>query len=524
MMQKESQSNSVWSQVEPYCVLQRIWKNLWMVLMSAALFAMLAYIATSLFYRPSYSCSATFVVTPRNSNSSLSSTVTSSTTDQFAKLLEGQTLINRVQRLQGAEVAGATASASAVPNSNLIELRTTGPSPRSAYYLCTGILDHYEDYSQYVFDSVMLDTVSAPVVPNKNSFLVTQRRIVLIAAPLGALFMAAVLALLCITSGTIQTVQGARSQLDGSLLVTLNHQRKRRTLKRLLKRRKSALLISNPTTSFLYVETIHQLRARVDHANQKYGCKTFLITSVTENEGKSTVAANLALSLARRHKKVLLVDCDLRKSAQHLIFEVSEKTVSLNSLLKGSLEPEKLVKALHYRKAENLFFLFAENVHRHSAELLGSEQMGKLLEILRENFDFVILDSSPMGFFTDSEVLSDAADASILVLRQDMLTDRTINDAIDSLSRCKSRFLGYVFNDVHTLNMAARIVGGRRYGYGYGYGHGYGYGYGYSKSRSYGYSSEYGPSGDKQVYDSAERGEDVSLTTAERKGEKHGTE
>ena len=115
MMQKETQAKSVWAQVEPYCILQRIWKNLWMVIMSAALFAMLAYIGTSLFYHPSYSCSATFVVTPRNSNSSLSSNVTSSTTDQFAKLLVGQTLMNRVQRLYGADVAGASATASAVP-------------------------------------------------------------------------------------------------------------------------------------------------------------------------------------------------------------------------------------------------------------------------------------------------------------------------------------------------------------------------------------------------------------------------
>ena len=519
-MNQTHRTESIWAEVEPYCVLRRIWRNLWMVLMSAGLFALAAYIGTTLLVRPSYSCSATFVVTPRNSASAYTSSVssiTSSTAEQFAKLLSGTTLVNRVKRLNGDDVKGASVSSSSVSGTNLIQLRATGPSPRAAYYMCTGIIEHYEDYTQYVFDSVMLETVSAPSVPRKGALQKAQRKAMIIAAPLGAAAMIAILALLCITSGTVQTLQGAHNQVDGNLLVTLNHQHKRRTLKSLFRRRKTSLLISNPTTSFLYVETIHQLRARLEHARRQHDCKTFLVTSVSENEGKSTVAANLALSLARRHKKVLLVDCDLRKSAQHLIFEASEKTATINSLLKNDLEPERLVKALNYRKAENLFFLFAANVQRHSAELLGSERMGHLLSVLRDNFDYVILDSSPMGFFTDSEVLSDQADASMLVVRQDTVTDKTINDAIDSLSRCKARFLGFVFNDVHTLNIAAGLVGGRRYGYGYGYGRGYGYGYGSSKDKKgygYGYGYGYGSSKARQSLDGST--EQVALQTSRK--------
>ena len=489
-MKQKQRTDSVWAEVEPFCVLRRIWKNFWMVLLCAGLFALVAYITTTLLVRPKYTCTATFVVTPRNSSSiyqSGASAVTASTAEQFSNLLSSTTLVSRVKRLGGADVEGATVSSTSVSGTNLIQLRTTGPSPRSAYYMCAGIIDHYEDYAQFVFDSVILEKVSAPTIPGKGAFQANQRKAILIAAPLGALAMIALLAVLCILSGTVQTMHGARNQVDAELLVTLAHQRKRRTLKSFFRRRKTSLLISNPTTSFLYVETIHQLRAKVEHAKRQHGCKTFLVTSISENEGKSTVSANLALSLARRHKKVLLMDCDLRKSAQHLIFDVEDKSVTLNSLLKGSLEPNQLVKALHYRKAENLFFLFATNVHRHSAELLGSEQMRQLLKVLRENFDYVILDSSPMGFFTDSEVLSDLADASILVVRQDVLADRDINDAIDGLNRCKGRFMGYVFNDVHTMNLAAKIIGGRHYGYGYGYGYSRSYGYGYSKKYGYGY-------------------------------------
>ncbi len=510
-MKQEKHSESVWAEVEPYCILRRIWRNLWMILMSAGLFALVAYIVAMLILTPSYACTSTFVVSPRNSSSIYqggASAVTASTAEQFASLLSGSTLVNRVKRLAGEDVEGARVYSSSVTGTNLIQLRTTGPTPRAAYFMCLGILEHYEDYSQYVFDSVMLEPVSAPTVPSKADFRTTQRRFVLIAAPLGALAMTVLLAVLTITSGTIQTIPGARNQVDGTLLVTLNHQRKRRTLKSLFRRRKTSLLISNPTTSFLYVETMHQLRTRLEHAQRRHGCKTFLVTSISENEGKSTVAANLALSLARRHKKVLLVDCDLRKSAQHLIFEESEKSTTLNTLLKGELEPQQLVSALRYRKSENLFFLFANNVNRHSAELLGSSHMARLIEVLRENFDYVIMDSSPMGFFTDSEVLGDLTDASLLVVRQDVMPDRAVNDAIDSLNRCKARFLGYVFNDVHTFNIAATVMGGHRYGYGYGYGYGRSYGYAYNSSKGklgYGYG---GGSGEK-----------VSLNTERKKEE-----
>ena len=139
--------------------------------------------------------------------------------------------------------------------------------------------------------------------------------------------------------------------------------------------------------------------------------------------------------------------------------------------------------------------------------------MEQLLAVLRENFDYVILDSSPMGFFTDSEVLSDLADASILVVRQDVLPDLSINDAIDTLTRCKGRFLGFVFNDVHTFNTLARIVGGRHYGYGYGYGRSYGYGYGYGGSK---HKLAYG-------YGSSEK-DGITLNTSGRKEGQHGTE
>ncbi len=508
-MEHEKNVNNIWAEIEPWCVVHRIWKNIWMVILSAATFALGAYIAITLFMKPSYTCTATFVVTPKYSSNvyaSGSSAITVGTAQQFASLLQSSTLLKRVRKDFGSSVSGVSVRAETVKDTNLIRMNVTGPSPSSAFYMATGILEHYEEYSRLIFDSVMLEVMNSPTIPGKQVLSSRQKKAMLTAAPVGTLAMILVLSLLVILSGTVQNTVGARNRVDGDLLITLRHEKKHRTLKSFLTRRKTSLLISKPTTAFLYVETIHQLRSRVEHTKRHHGCKTFLITSVSENEGKSTVASNLALSLARRHKKVLLIDCDLRKSAQHLIFEAEpEKGKTFNAMLRTDLAPSVLIQALQYRKSDNLFCLFASSVSRHSAELLGSDRMQQLLGVLRDAFEYVIIDSPPMGYFTDSEILAEQADASILVVRQDMIPDVAINDAIDALRRCKARFLGYVFNDVHSLNLFSFLMGrgsGRGYGYGYGKGYGYGYGYGYGKGYGYGYG--YGGSKQRKRSDSSE--------------------
>ena len=493
-MEEKRQSSSVWSEVEPYCVLRMLLRNLWMILMAAVSFAMVAYIAVTLMMKPTYTSSITFAVTPKNTLSTTNVTVSANTAKQFSSLLSSSLFTKQIQKEYGAAVAGVSVSAEPVKDTNVIQVRAVGSTPSSVYYMASGIVENYREWTGGFFTAVVLEVVNAPNIPNDAAFRASQQRIIQIAAPVGAVLMAGILVLLCITSGTVQTTVGARSQVDADLLVTVRHTRRRRTLKSWLSRKKPALLISNPTTAFSYVETVHQLRAKVEHACRRHGCKSFLITSVSENEGKSTLAANLALSLAKRYKKVLLVDCDLRKASQNQVLGMQhESEKSLNALLKGDLDPSSLVRALQYRKADNLFCLLSSPMRHNTSGLLGSPQMRQILRILRGNFDYVIIDTPPMGFFTDSELLADEADASMLVMRQDKVTDLAINDTIDSLRRCSARFLGCVFNDVHTLNLLSRLLGGRR-GYGYGYSNDYGYGYGkggYSK-HGYGYGYGYG--------------------------------
>ena len=293
--------------------------------------------------------------------------------------------------------------------------------------------------------------------------------------------MIVVLLLLAVSQETVQTVPGARDQLDTKLLATLRHERKRGAL---LRNKKSALLISDPTCSFYYTETVHQLRAQVERAHEKDDRQVFLITSCAENEGKSTVAANLALSLAQKHQRVLLLDADLRKPAQSLIFSASPAPgTDLGYLITHRPDREALEKAIVHDEATGLSHLYAAPLRRSQSEALSPDSFRPLLDALRESYSYILIDTPPFSFFADAEVLADAADAAILVVRQDLVPAAVINDTIDDLNAAHAALLGCVLNNYQSFHFGSRLGG---YGYGYGYGS-YGGKYGY-----YGYGSKQG--------------------------------
>lgn len=342
-------------------------------------------------------------------------------------------------------------------------------------------MDCYEAYADFILASAVLNPINGPTLPSQPSAQASRDRLLRLAGPIGALAMIAVLLLLAVSQETVQTVPGARDQLDTKLLATLRHERKRGAL---LRNKKSALLISDPTCSFYYTETVHQLRAQVERAHEKDGRQVFLITSCAENEGKSTVAANLALSLAQKHQRVLLLDADLRKPAQSLIFSASPAPgTDLGYLITHRPDREALEKAIVRDEATGLSHLYAAPLRRSQSEALSPDSFRPLLDALRESYSYILIDTPPFSFFADAEVLADAADAAILVVRQDLVPAAVINDTIDDLNAAHAALLGCVLNNYQSFHFGSRLGG---YGYGYGYGS-YGGKYGY-----YGYGSKQG--------------------------------
>src|SRR3954470_10350175 len=188
--------------------------------------------------------------------------------------------------------------------------------------------------------------------------------------------------------------------------------------------------------------------------------KTIVVTSPSPGDGKSTIACNLAIAMAQSDQRVLLIDADLRKPMQHLIYEVSAER-GLGSIL---TDRRSVAEAIQASVMDNLDILPCGPLPSNPVELLNNGFFADMLTNLRERYDRIIIDAPPVMPLADARVISALADATLLVLRAEQSTRRIGLAARNELWRVRATRIGVVVNGVPM----------RTHGYGYGYGYGYG--------------------------------------------------
>ncbi|MPM06216.1 Tyrosine-protein kinase YwqD [bioreactor metagenome] len=188
-------------------------------------------------------------------------------------------------------------------------------------------------------------------------------------------------------------------------------------------------------------ESYRTLRTNIQYSSFDKEYKVIMVTSSEPGEGKSTTAGNLALCLAQGEKKVILVDCDLRKPSLHKKFKISN-IVGLSDVMIGK---EELVTAMH-RYNNNLVILTSGKIPPNPSEMLSSKAMTTLLDALKQNFDYIILDTPPVQAVTDSQILATKADGAILVVRAERTKKDSVQNAISLLKKVNANIIGTVLN------------------------------------------------------------------------------
>ena len=209
------------------------------------------------------------------------------------------------------------------------------------------------------------------------------------------------------------------------------------------------------------------LLSAVDHEP-----KLLLITSSFAAEGKSTSAANLAISFAQRSARVLLVDTDLRKGTLHMKFRLSNR-VGLSTLLSRESGNEAYEHPLP--DLPNLTVLSRGPIAPNPGEMLASRAMEEMLTQWRGEYEHIILDSSPILAVADTLSLAPQVDAALIVVRSGVTRKRALVRVREQLRRASARVLGTVINDVD-LRMENYYTYSKRYDYGYKSNYGAGYG------------------------------------------------
>lgn len=190
-------------------------------------------------------------------------------------------------------------------------------------------------------------------------------------------------------------------------------------------------------------ESYRTLRTNIQYSSFDKEIRTIVITSADPSEGKSTVAGNLALSFAQNEKRVILVDCDLRKPSVHKNFKLS----NLNGLSEVLIGKERLDDIIQNYNS-NLDVLTSGKVPPNPSEMLGSKVMSDLLEILKEKYDVIILDSTPLQAVTDAQILSTKADGTILVVRAEKTKIDATVESKNLLDKVGANIIGVVLHAV----------------------------------------------------------------------------
>ena len=171
------------------------------------------------------------------------------------------------------------------------------------------------------------------------------------------------------------------------------------------------------------------------------------ITSVKPGEGKSTTSTNIAWAFARAGYKTLLVDADIRNSVMSGVFKSREKITGLTEFLSGTTD---LSHGLCDTNVENLFVVQAGSISPNPTALLQSENFSTMIDTLRKYFDYIIVDTAPIGIVIDAAIITQKCDASVLVTAAGEANRKEVQKAKGQLEQTNKPFLGVVLNKFNT--------------------------------------------------------------------------
>lgn len=466
--------------IDLYSVITDVAKEWLSILFLTVAAGLIAYVLLANFRKLDYATTTTMVI--NNSDENQNASVTSGndvyenlnygadSASRIKNILESKEFKDRVAKELNLESFQGKTSAKTLGESNLLEITVRSKSPYISYKEAEAILDNYTAFSGDLVGGTELTVLEYPKVQEKPEHPLENVKNSIIIALLVFITVFAVLAMSSVMRDTVHNSTEVESKIDAKLLGTIMHEEKHRRGKRRIGGEKASILITDPVTSFRYTEDMRKLAARILNEMSEKNQKVLLVSSAMENEGKSTVSANIALAMSQINPRVVLVDMDFRKPSMHKIMNMQDKSfVDLSESIEKRIKPgsddfsKEVMSMLCKVPGTDLLCVFCRKSVPQAVEKY-SDLLRSILEELKEHVDFIIIDTAPISLVSDAEELAAMADTTAIVIRQHWVEAKQINDTIDALGG-REHVLGGVFNNARKGNVSGATS---EYGYGYG--------------------------------------------------------
>lgn len=449
---------------DPVVVLLDLLRRITAVIVAAAVVGVGAYIYSDVSYVPQYRTNTTLVITTRDSSATVYSNLsaTSSIAMVFEGLLNSSILQDKVLEEVGLEYFDGYVSASRIDETNLLTVSVTDDDPRTSFLVMKALIENHGIVTEDVVGDVVVEVLELAEVPVAPSNSANSLKKALKAAIVAFVAAAALVCVRSFARDTVRSRSEAERKLDCYCLGEIYHEKKPAARRLFGRKQKTGLLITDPTRSFRFTEAVRKLRRRTE---QSLGAaRVLMVTSVMENEGKSTLAVNLALAFAKKHERVLIIDLDLRKPACHKLLGLPVSALDTAAVLAGKV---RLSDAVVKEPIGGLYAVLQRGAAKKPGDLLTHDSLANMIAEARKYFKYVIVDMPPMSAAMDSELVMEHVDASLLVVRQNHIEAGVISKAVAVLHSGRAKLIGCVVNNVFSSSLY--IKSKDSYGYdGYG--------------------------------------------------------
>lgn len=411
-------------------------------------------------YTPLYQTKLTYVVT-KTGDAGTDVVITGRLSQSFPDILANTGLAadmkQYMQMKEGDKLPGSIRIYN-TSSSNMLSVAITSGDYHQANAMMDAFQETYPGYASKNVGTVELSVIDYTQASDKAINPYSQIKYVLLGIICGGCCVFLILVIYALTRKTIRRESDMKKIVNLDCLAYIPKVKEKKRTKKEVRH----ILISDKRVSYDFRQAVRTIQSRTAKHLKEEEAKTLLITSSLPSEGKTTFAVNLAQAMSDEGKSVILVDCDLRHPSIGMMLGLENSTEGLPEVLDQKLELDQAIQK--YR--DNIMVLCGGKAREDTTKLLSNPRLKDILDALSSKYDYVVIDTPPVSFFTDAAIISEYADAGIYLVRQDYVEARYVREGMEMLAGTELKLVGYVLNYVE--------AGFLKYGY-----HNYYYGKSY---------------------------------------------